>query len=289
MSVTKRCLSDKIFRTIGVVVMSFFSFIFVFLLVWMFLSSFRTAPSYSMNSFKLFDKYTIDNYLRLFSVTVDTTTRSVGLIHMILNTFVVTTGTIIIAVTIPALTGYVVAKYNFFVKRVMDILALATMIIPTIGNTVVLYQLMFKMRLINTYFAIFLLNAGGFGMTYLLFRNFYAAIPTDYLEAGFLDGASNMQVFFKIMFPQSLPLVISVAIMAFIGSWNDFNTPYIYMEENPTVAVGINILYQKYAVLKNDFPVAFAAMSFSSLVSLILYASFSKTIMQSMSVGGLKG
>ena len=66
MSVTKRCLSDKIFRTIGVVVMSFFSFIFVFLLVWMFLSSFRTAPSYSMNSFKLFDKYTIDNYLMLF-------------------------------------------------------------------------------------------------------------------------------------------------------------------------------------------------------------------------------
>ena len=291
MALKKRRLSDKIFRSIGFALMFLVAAIFVFAIVWMIFNSMRTPQDYRRDSFAIFDfkNFTLENYSTLFTMTVDTSVKQVGMFEMVGNTLIVTAGCILIGVSIPAITGYVVAKYNFFVKRVMDILAIVTMIIPTVGATIPLYKLIYSMGIMDTYMAIFIQYAGGFGFTYLLFRNFYSAIPIDYAEAAFLDGASNMRVFLQVMLPQSIPIVISVAIMQFIGVWNDYYTPYMFMEGNPTVAVGVNLIYQKYAVTKNNFPVAFTAMSFSAIVSLLIYACFSKTIMQSMSVGGLKG
>ena len=271
--------------------MAIVAFVFIFAILWMILNSLRTPQAYRKDSFGIFDfsNFTFDNYRTLFTTTVDTYKKSVGLLEMVGNTLIVTAGCIFLGVTIPAITGYVVAKYNFFVKRVMDILAIVTMIVPTVGSTIPLYKLIYDMKIMDTYLAIFIQYAGGFGFTYLLFRNFYAAIPIEFSEAAFLDGASNMRVYLQIMLPQAVPIMISVMIMQFIGVWNDYYTPYMFMEARPTVAVGVNLIYQKYAVTWNNFPVAFAAMSFSAIVSLIMYACFSKTIMQSMSVGGLKG
>lgn len=286
-----RSPSDRVFRTIGFVFMFIVSAIFVFAVLWMFLNSLRTAPDYRQDSFKIFDfkRMSFKNYKELFTMKVDTSVKSVGMLEMVGNTLIVTAGCIVCAVTIPAITGYVVAKYNFLVKRIMDVFAVITMIIPTVGSTIPLYRLIYKMHLMDTYFAIFIQYAGGFGFTYLIFRSFYSSIPIDYMEAAFLDGASNARVFLNVMLPQSFPIMLSVAIMQFVGVWNDYYTPYMFMEGNPTVAVGVNMIYQKYAATKNNYPVAFTAMSFSMIVSLLLYACFSKTIMQSMSVGGLKG
>lgn len=291
MIAVKRSVSDRIFRTIGFILMFIVSLIFIFAILWMFLNSLRTPQAYRKDPFAIFDfkGFSFANYKTLFSLTVDTSVKKVGVFEMVGNTLVVTAGCIALGVSIPMITGYVVAKYNFLVKRIMDILAVVTMIIPTVGSTIPLYRLIYKMGILDTYAAIFIQYAGGFGFTYLIFRNFYSAIPIDYAEAAFLDGASNFCVFFKVMLPQSIPIMISVAIMQFIGAWNDYYTPYMFMEGKPTVAVGVNLIYQKYATIKNNFPVAFTATSFSAIVSLLLYACFSKTIMQSMSVGGLKG
>lgn len=286
-----RSPSDRVFRTIGFVFMFIVSAIFVFAVLWMFLNSLRSAPDYRLDSFKIIDfkRMSFKNYKELFTMKVDTSVKSVGMLEMVGNTLIVTAGCIVCAVTIPAITGYVVAKYNFLVKRIMDVFAIVTMIIPTVGSTIPLYRLIYEMHLMDTYFAIFIQYASGFGFTYLIFRSFYSSIPIDYMEAAFLDGASNARVFLNVMLPQSFPIMLSVAIMQFVGVWNDYYTPYMFMEGNPTVAVGVNMIYQKYAATKNNYPVAFTAMSFSTIVSLLLYACFSKTIMQSMSVGGLKG
>ena len=130
------------------------------------------------------------------------------------------------------------------------------------------------------------MSAGGFGFGFLLFRNFYAAIPWEYAESAFLDGASNWQVFSRIMAPQATPIIVSIAIVSFISCWNDYYTPYMYLNDYPTVAYGLNAIYTKYST---SMPYVFAAMTFTTGVVLVVFCCFSKTIMNSMSAGGLKG
>ena len=103
-----------------------------------------------------------------------------------------------------------------------------------------------------------------------------------------LDGAGNLRVFFSIMYPQALPLIVSMAILNVIGLWNDYMTPYLFLNSKPTVALGVYSI-QTRAEQSGAMPQAFAAMTFMTVFVLAIYAGFSKTIMSSMSVGGLKG
>ena len=90
------------------------------------------------------------------------------------------------------------------------------------------------------------------------------------------------------MYPQALPLIVSMAILNVIGLWNDYMTPYLFLNSKPTVALGVYSI-QTRAERNGAMPQAFAAMTFMTIFVLIIYAAFSKTIMSSMSVGGLKG
>ena len=162
------------------------------------------------------------------------------------------------------------------------------MVVPTLGSTATTYNFMTKLGLINTYWGIYLMSAGGFGFGFLLFYNFFAAIPWEYAESAFLDGASDLQVFLKIMYPQAVPILTAIAITSFINRWNDYMTAYIYLPDNPTIALGVSQLYSR---MKNalTLPIAFAGMTLLATVSLIIFAVFNRFIMNNMSVGGVKG
>ena len=88
------------------------------------------------------------------------------------------------------------------------------------------------------------------------------------------------------MFPQATPILLSLGIMNFISCWNDYYTPYLFLNDYPTVAYGLTAIMSKFEA---SVPIVFAALTFSTIIVLILYAAFSKTIMESMSAGGLKG
>ena len=138
------------------------------------------------------------------------------------------------------------------------------------------------------WFLVTMLGSGGLGMGVLLYGGYFSAIPSDYIESATLDGANNLQIYLKVMLPQALPLLISLGIMSFIGSWNDYTTPFIYLRYNPTVATGVEYISARSQIDLNP-PMLFSALFIMSAFTLIIYACFSKVIMSSMSVGGVKG
>ncbi|MCI5837828.1 MAG: carbohydrate ABC transporter permease, partial [Christensenellaceae bacterium] len=204
------------------------------------------------------------------------------------NTVLLVFGQVLLSVSIPAFTAYIIAKYNFKLKKIILNIAVIVMVVPTLGSTATTYNFMTKLGLINTYWGIYLMSAGGFGFGFLLFYNFFAAIPWEYAESAFLDGASDLQVFLKIMYPQAVPILTAIAITSFINRWNDYMTAYIYLPDNPTIALGVSQLYSR---MKNalTLPIAFAGMTLLATVSLIIFAVFNRFIMNNMSVGGVKG
>lgn len=125
-------------------------------------------------------------------------------------------------------------------------------------------------------------------MRFLILYSFFKGISWDYVEAGMIDGASHWKIFFSIILPQAIPPLVTFAMTDFIGAWNDYLTPLMYMPSYPTLASG---LYQYEADMTRavKYPVYYAGVIISTIPILALFVSFRDVFMSSLSAGGLKG
>lgn len=275
----------KILVTAGILL---FSLSFLFVLVWMFCNSIRPQKSYFNNvlAFWNLKGATFDNYVKIF--TTKYSSAKITIFGMLKNSLVLIAVCTGLQAIVPVITGYVVARYKTRLGAVAVQLVIISMVVPAIGSTASTYAFMSAIKLKDKWLGIFLMNAGGLGFGMLLYKNYFSSISWEYAESAFLDGAGNLRVFFSIMYPQALPLIVSMAILNVIGLWNDYMTPYLFLNSKPTVALGVYSI-QTRAEQSGAMPQAFAAMTFMTVFVLAIYAGFSKTIMSSMSVGGLKG
>ena len=275
----------KILVTAGILL---FSLSFLFVLVWMFCNSIRPQKSYFNNvlAFWNLKGATFDNYVKIF--TTKYSSAKITMFGMLKNSLVLIAVCTGLQAIVPVITGYVVARYKTRLGAVAVQLVIISMVVPAIGSTASTYAFMSAIKLKDKWLGIFLMNAGGLGFGMLLYKNYFSSISWEYAESAFLDGAGNLRVFFSIMYPQALPLIVSMAILNVIGLWNDYMTPYLFLNFKPTVALGVYSI-QTRAEQSGAMPQAFAAMTFMTVFVLAIYAGFSKTIMSSMSVGGLKG
>ena len=275
----------KILVTVGILL---FSLSFVFVLVWMFCNSVRPQKSYFNNVLAFWDLKgaTFDNYVKIFTTKYGS--AKITMFGMLKNSFVLIVVCTALQAIVPVIAGYVVARYKTKLGAVAVQLVIISMVVPAIGSTASTYAFMSAIKLKDKWLGIFLMNAGGLGFGMLLYKNYFSSVSWEYAESAFLDGAGNLRVFFSIMYPQALPLIVSMAILNVIGLWNDYMTPYLFLNSKPTVALGVYSI-QTRAEKSGAMPQAFAAMTFMTVFVLVIYAAFSKTIMSSMSVGGLKG
>ena len=275
----------KILVTAGILL---FSLSFLFVLVWMFCNSIRPQKSYFNNvlAFWNLKGATFDNYVKIF--TTKYSSAKITMFGMLKNSLVLIAVCTGLQAIVPVITGYVVARYKTRLGAIAVQLVIISMVVPAIGSTASTYAFMSAIKLKDKWLGIFLMNAGGLGFGMLLYKNYFSSISWEYAESAFLDGAGNLRVFFSIMYPQALPLIVSMAILNVIGLWNDYMTPYLFLNSKPTVALGVYSI-QTRAEQSGAMPQAFAAMTFMTVFVLAIYAGFSKTIMSSMSVGGLKG
>ena len=275
----------KILVTAGILL---FSLSFLFVLVWMFCNSIRPQKSYFNNvlAFWNLKGATFDNYVKIF--TTKYSSAKITMFGMLKNSLVLIAVCTGLQAIVPVITGYVVARYKTRLGAVAVQLVIISMVVPAIGSTASTYAFMSAIKLKDKWLGIFLMNAGGLGFGMLLYKNYFSSVSWEYAESAFLDGAGNLRVFFSIMYPQALPLIVSMAILNVIGLWNDYMTPYLFLNSKPTVALGVYSI-QTRAEQSGAMPQAFAAMTFMTVFVLAIYAGFTKTIMSSMSVGGLKG
>ena len=275
----------KILVTAGILL---FSLSFLFVLVWMFCNSIRPQKSYFNNvlAFWNLKGATFDNYVKIF--TTKYSSAKITMFGMLKNSLVLIAVCTGLQAIVPVITGYVVARYKTRLGAIAVQLVIISMVVPAIGSTASTYAFMSAIKLKDKWLGIFLMNAGGLGFGMLLYKNYFSSISWEYAESAFLDGAGNLRVFFSIMYPQALPLIVSMAILNVIGLWNDYMSPYLFLNSKPTVALGVYSI-QTRAEQSGAMPQAFAAMTFMTVFVLAIYAGFSKTIMSSMSVGGLKG
>lgn len=285
----KRILPDGN-KVVYIVVLSIFvlyAISLVYPLIWVFTNSFRTKQNFFLyplrSIFKELDSISLKNYVNAFE------SYSIG--TMFFNSILISFGATFFTMLVSAMSAYVVSKYDFAFKHVIYVVSIFIMIIPTTGSIATTYKLMNDLGLAGHRYGLIVLAASGFGFNFFMIYSAFANLSWSYAESAMIDGAGHIKIFFSIMLPLIKPVLFSVGLIAFIGLWNDYYSPYMYMRENPTLAVGIYLMSFNITNGENayDYPGLFALMMLATIPIIIVFSIFQKTIMANTVAGGLKG
>lgn len=195
------------------------------------------------------------------------------------------------AVLLAACTSYVLARVKFRGRTFIYYLFLMSMMIPGYLAMVPRYFLLKGMGLVDRYPVIFLLAwTGGLSFNMFLLINFFETLPTELEEAAFIDGASSWQIFWRVMFPLARPGIVTVAIFTFMGQWNEFMNPLIYLRDPAKypLALGLQILSFN-ATYSATHTKLFAGMIIFMVPVLVMYVVLKDRITEGLTVGALKG
>ncbi|HOD99450.1 MAG TPA: ABC transporter permease subunit [Kiritimatiellia bacterium] len=166
---------------------------------------------------------------------------------------------------------------------------LLLMMMPMIANLVPLFILLRDMSLLNTLTALILVGAsGGQAFAIFVFRNFIADIPQDLFEAAEIDGANHFQQLKLVVIPLSGPIMGTVAVMQFLGQWNEFVMPLIVMREQARLPVTVQLIRMAGEYIKLWGPLM-AGYAIASIPVIILFTFSMKLFVKGLTEGAVKG
>ena len=166
---------------------------------------------------------------------------------------------------------------------------LLLMMMPMIANLVPLFILLRDLSLLNTLTALILVGAsGGQAFAIFVFRNFIADIPQDLFEAAEIDGANHFQQLKMVVIPLSGPIMGTVAVMQFLGQWNDFVTPLIVMREQARLPVTVQLMRMAGEYIKLWGPLM-AGYAIASIPVIVLFTFSMKLFVKGLTEGAVKG
>ena len=183
--------------------------------------------------------------------------------------------------------AYAFAKLQFRGRNVLFICYVATIAVPWQTYMLPQFILMRSMGLYDTLWAIVVLQSfSAFGV--FLMRQFYQGIPTELCEAARIDGLSEYGIWFRIMLPLSRAAIATLVIFTFVGTWNDYMGPMIYLTRdfNKTVQVGLKRFIQENS---SDYHLIMAVSVCSLLPVSVVFLALQKYFIQGIATTGLKG
>ncbi len=207
---------------------------------------------------------------------------------MVLNSLIYSIGGSIFAVFVPATIAFLLAKYKFKFSKFVYGIALITYIIPIVGNYPSMLAVLRNLGLLDTWWGFFIMKFNFLGMYFFVFYSFFDNLSDSYIEAAELDGASQFQILFKVVFPLARKLILSVLLIVFVQMWNDFQTPYLYLHAHPTLAYGVwKMSYESInGVSSTNFRMA--SVMTMALPILLLFIFLKDRLMANMTLGGIK-
>lgn len=266
------------------------SFTLIYPFMWAFLNSLKTIPEYFQDTFALPQKWLFSNWGEAFNVL--RIQKSNGefayLWDMILNSIWYTLGGALLNTVSATMLAYAVSKYRFRFCKFLYNLTVVVMMLPVVSAMAAEFKYFNLWGITNS--PLYLVTAlGSIGSsTFLILYSAFKSIPWTYAESVFVDGGGNWTVFLRIMIPQAMPMLSAMFILACIGRWNDYMSPYLYLSDFPTLATALFRL-ENTASTANNKPVFFATVLISVIPIFVLFVLCSKKIMSNVSVGGLKG
>lgn len=211
------------------------------------------------------------------------------------NTIVLSIGNLAATLIVCGFGGYVLSKLKPKGSRIVFVLVVWTMMMPSqirmVPNYIAMLHFPFAydfgagVNLLDTFWPMWL-GAAANAFNLILFKNAFDALSVTYVEAAKLDGCTNYGVFFKIMLPLSMPTIIFVAIGTLSSAWSEFFGPLLYLDRHVVTPLKIYRLQTDTSIEMNT---RFMGLVFASVPPFIIFLIFQKQILGGINVGGVKG
>jgi len=212
--------------------------------------------------------------------------EEIPIAHWFGNSLLISTLVTLLVLTVDSLAAYGLARLNLPGKRWVFGLIVATLMVPGQILLVPVYLILNRLGWLDTPLALIVpAGAGAFGV--FLLHQFFLNIPRDLEEAAALDGCSRLGIYFHVALPLSIPALATLGIFTFIGSWNDFLGPLVFLDsvDKYTLPVGIALFQTSYYA---EYGLTLAASVLCTLPVLIAFLLFQKHIIQGIALTGLK-
>ncbi|HES2467235.1 TPA: sugar ABC transporter permease [Streptococcus pyogenes] len=255
------------------------SIIWLFPIAWVILTSFRSEGTAYVNYF-IPKTFTLNHYINLF------TNETFPFGKWFMNTLIVATFTCIISTFITVAIAYSLSRIKFKFRNGFLKLALILNMFPGFMSMIAIYYILKALGLTQTLTALILVYSSGAALGFYIAKGFFDTIPYSLDESAMIDGATRMDIFFKITLPLAKPIIVYTALLAFMGPWIDFIFAQVILGDATskyTVAIGLFSMLQPDTI--NNWFMAFTAGSVLIAVPITLLFMF----MQKYYVEGITG
>lgn len=210
--------------------------------------------------------------------------------NYIANSVVTSIGAVTLCLTMAVLTSYVLARYKFPGKSVFYYTLIGSMFLPgTAATLVTMFMLLRSLHLINSLWALIIVGGvGGQIVCVFILRHFIEDIPNELFESAQLDGAGHFRQIIHIVLPMSGSIMVTLAIMQFLGNWNSLMLPLIIMRDDQllTIPVGLMRLDGEYVKMWGQL---MAGYCISSIPLVLLFLFTMRVFVKGLTAGAIKG
>jgi multiple sugar transport system permease protein len=261
------------------IVLSLGAVMFIYPFYWMMMASF--SPPNEISSLTLFpSSFSLDSYSHMLS--------KIPIGRAFLNSMIVsicvTTGVLILS----SMVGYALAKLSFRGRDLIFYIIIFTMTLPFQITLIPQYILMVKFNWTDTYLALivpYFMNAMGI----ILFRQHFKTIPKDLIDAARIDGCNESHILFRILWPNSIPTLLTVGLLTFMATWNEVLWPLIVIRAEKLMTMPQMVtLFAVGGRAEAQLGSKLAAAAMLAIPVLITYTFFQRYFIQSMASTGLK-
>ena len=228
----------------------------------------------------------LSNYRRLFAGDPSVQGK-VYFWQYVLNSLFVTTTMTVLQMVFCSAAGFALAKYEFRGKKPLMTFMLGSMMIPAVLLLAPLYEMIVKLRLVDTYAALFL---PGLAVPYgiFLFRQSMLGIPNEMLDAGRIDGANEAFIYARLVMPLVRPMCAAFCLVTFLSNWNSFFAPSIFLHTQGKLTLPV-ILNLYLGLYRADYGVFLAGTLLAILPPALLFFALEKEFIGGLTSGAVKG
>ena len=250
--------------------------------LWMVFGAFKTEIQLFEYPPRLLpDPWTVKNFPQLFA--------AIPFGHMFFNSWEISILATLGALISSAMAAYAFARLKFWGRNQLFIVMLATMMVPAQVTMIPVFIIMHRLGWIDTHLPLIVPNWMGWAFGIFLMRQFFLQISSEMEDAAKIDGANAFQIFLRLFVPLSKPVLATLAVFAFLFTWNDLLGPIIYLttQEKMTLTVGIATFK---GFNRSRFDLLMAGATISVIPILVMFVVAQKYFVRGITIsGGLKG
>lgn len=280
---------DRAFNIKNISVSKVFVYIFltlwalttIFPLLWVANNSFKPSSDILSNSLSITKSFPLMNFKSVFGYArID---------RAFINSLIISGSVVVFTLLLGGFAAFAISRFKFKYKNVLKSFLFAGMLVPQFAIIVPVFWILREIKVYGTYFALIIpQTAANISFAVIVLMGFMVTIPVELEEAALVEGVSIPGIFFKIIFPISIPAFATTAVLIFLWSYNDLLLSLVYLPQKTLQPICV-VLSNVSSMFSVNYGAMMAAVFITIIPVLILYVFSQQYVIKGMTAGAVKG